>query len=255
MSGGLSRRRLLAGSGLATAGVIAAATGAARASATPTDPASGPAGGTVPFTGVHQAGITTPEQSRLVFATYDVTAAGVDQVRDLLAGWTAAAARLTAGESVDGPGGAFAPPPDTGEAVGLGPASLSITVGCGPTLFDDRYGLGPRRPAALVDLPPFAGDALQAEHSGGDLCIQACADDGQVAFHAVHNLTRLALGSATLRTLQVGFGRTAAGDSGATPRNLLGFRDGTANLDPGDGVEILCRSALQNQVLGRDFEV
>ncbi len=236
MSGELSRRRLLTGTGLATAGVIAAATGTARASATPTDPASDPAGtATVaPFRGAHQAGITTPEQSRLVFATFDVTAVGTDQLRELLAGWTAAAARLTAGENVDGPGGAFAPPPDTGEALGLGPASLTITVGFGPTLFDGRYGLAARRPAALVDLPPFAGDALQAQYSGGDLCIQACADDAQVAFHAIHNLTRLALGSATLRTLQVGFGRTAAGGSGATPRNLLGFRDGTANLDPGD---------------------
>jgi deferrochelatase/peroxidase EfeB len=87
----------------------------------------------------------------------------------------------------------------------------------------------------MIDLPEFAGDALDPARTGGDLCIQACADDGQVAFHAIHNLTRLALGSATLRYLQTGFGRTSSPGSGAgTSRNLLGFRDGTDNLVPTD---------------------
>jgi deferrochelatase/peroxidase EfeB len=110
-----------------------------------------------------------------------------------------------------------------------------VTVGYGPSLFDGRFGLAAKRPRALVDLPGFAGDALDPSTSGGDLCIQACADDPQVAFHAVHNLARIALGTATIRYLQVGFGRTAsAGTGSVAPRNLLGFRDGTNNLDPTD---------------------
>ncbi len=110
-----------------------------------------------------------------------------------------------------------------------------MTVGFGPSLFDGRFGLADRRPEALIDLPAFPGDELDPARSGGDLCVQACADDAQVAFHAVRNLTRLAFGSATLRYLQTGFGRTAsAGGGDPTPRNLLGFRDGTDNLVPDD---------------------
>jgi deferrochelatase/peroxidase EfeB len=237
----MSRRQLLAGSGLATAGALAAvaagATGGSLLDPVVPAGAATTTGRTVSFFGPHQAGIATPEQARLVFATYDVTADDAVGLEELLTTWSGAAARLTAGAPLGDDGGPFTPPPDTGEALGLPPSSLSVTVGFGPTLFDGRFGLGGRRPAALVDLPPFAGDALEAARTGGDLCIQACADDPQVAFHAVHNLTRLALGSATLRSIQTGFGRTASGGAGeASPRNLLGFHDGTNNLvstDPG----------------------
>ncbi len=192
-------------------------------------------GSTVPFYGEHQAGVATPEQSRMVFAAYDVTAPDAAGLRALLEEWTQAAARMTAGQQLDGPQGDFAPPPDTGEALDLSPSRLTVTVGFGPSLFDDRFGLGSRRPEALIDLPAFPGDELDPTRSGGDLCIQACADDPQVAFHAVHDLTRLALGSATVRYLQLGFGRTAgSGAKSPSPRNLLGFRDGTDNLVPSD---------------------
>ncbi len=240
MRRGLSRRQLLAGSGLATAGLIAGAVTGAGVGTEDAGAATETDGGqtttsTVPFFGPHQAGITTPEQSRMVFAAFDVTATGVLALKGLLGTWTKAAVRLTAGEPVDGPSGLFAPPADTGEALDLPPSNLTVTVGFGPTLFDDRFGLATRRPAALVELPPFAGDELDAARTGGDLCIQACADDPQVAFHAVHNLARLALGTATLRYLQVCFGPTASqGSGGGDPRNLLGFRDGTNNLDSSD---------------------
>ena len=226
-----SRRHLLAGSGLTAAGLVAAPAVAAGgdASRAGADP-------TVAFHGAHQAGIATPEQARMVFAAYDVVSGDTGALRALLARWSDAAARLASGRPVAGPAGEFVPPADTGEALDLPPAGLTVTHGLGPTLFDARFGLGPRRPDALVDLPPFAGDALDPSRSGGDLCIQACAADAQVAFHAVHNLTRLGLGTVTLRYLQLGFGRTAsAGGNSQTPRNLLGFRDGTHNLVPTDG--------------------
>ena len=231
----ISRRQMLAGSGLASAALLAgAATSGVAAAATsgaPSPPAD--SSSTVPFHGAHQAGIVTPEQARMVFATYDLTAPDLAAVAALLTVWTDAATRLTAGEPLAGEGGSFAPPVDTGEAVGLGPSRLTLTVGFGPGLFDGRFGLASLRPAALAELPPFAGDQLDAGASGGDLCVQACADDPQVAFHAIHNLSRLALGTATLRFVQSGFGRTAAPGAGQpTPRNLLGFHDGTANPDP-----------------------
>ena len=237
---GISRRRLLAGSGLASAAFLATAgtvvigtapaAGAANIGGDSADQSS-----PIPFHGAHQAGITTVEQSRLVFAAYDVTSPDRDGLVALLEQWSAAAGRLTAGEQVATAQGRFTPPVDTGEALDLPPSRLTVTVGFGPGLFDPRFGLHGRRPKALVDLPAFPGDALDPSRSGGDLCIQACADDAQVAFHAVHNLTRLALGSATLRYLQVGFGRTASAGAGQpTPRNLLGFRDGTDNLTGAD---------------------
>ena len=223
---------MLAGSGLATAAVVAAAgAGTTAAGAATSDP-----GTTEAFHGVHQAGIATPEQARMVFAAYDVS--GVDRagLAGLLATWSSAAERMTSGRAVAGPSGPFAPPADTGEAVDLPTARLTLTLGYGPTLFDARFGLSGMRPEALADLPVFPGDALDPARTGGDLCVQACADDAQVAFHAVHNLNRLGLGAVTLRYLQMGFGRTAsAGAATTTPRNLLGFRDGTANLDPTDG--------------------
>ena len=154
----------------------------------------------------------------MVFATFDVSAGSAGELAQLLATWTRAAARLTQGKELLGPDGPYAPPPDTGEARGLPASGLTITVGFGPTLFDGRFGLAGRRPAALVDLPAFSGDALDPALTGGDICIQACANDAQVAFHAVHELTRLALGSATVRSVQIGLPGRARPAAGNPPR-------------------------------------
>jgi len=128
------------------------------------------------------------------------------------------------------------PPGDTGEATGLSPARLTLTFGFGPSLFrdedgNDRFGLRDRRPTALRRLPHFPADMLQAGRSDGDLCVQACADDSQVAVHAIRNLSRIAFGTAAMRWSQLGFGRTSSTSTDQqTPRNLFGFKDGTANL-------------------------
>jgi deferrochelatase/peroxidase EfeB len=150
---------------------------------------------------------------------------------DLLREWTAAAARMTRGELVGGVGEPFAPPADTGEAVGSPVSRLTITLGYGRSLFDDRFGLAPRKPAALAPLPPLPNENLAAANSGGDLCIQACSDDPLVAFHAVRNLARLGMGVIEHRWMELGFGRTSATTvTETTPRNLLGFKDGTRNI-------------------------
>ena len=66
---------------------------------------------------------------------------------------------------------------------------------------------------------------------GGDICIQACANDPQVAVHAIRNLARVGFGTAAVRYSQLGFGRTSSTTRGqSTPRNLFGFKDGTNNL-------------------------
>src|SRR5581483_4051216 len=124
------------------------------------------------------------------------------------------------------------PPVDTGEAVGLRPARLTLTFGFGPSLFE-RLGLP--RPDALRPLPRFPGDELEPERSDGDLAVQACADDPQVAFHAVRNLARIGRGQVAMRWSQLGFGRTSSTSRAQeTPRNLMGFKDGTNNIKAED---------------------
>ncbi len=209
---GPSRRGFLAGAG----GLVAAAGLAAPAGA---QPAPAPI---EPFHGPHQAGIATAQQAHTLVAAFDVTAKTAADLAGLLRIWTAAAAALTRGQAPDG---------DGGDALGLGPARLTITVGFGPSLFvkdgQDRFGLAARRPAALVDLPRFNGDQMIPGRTDGDLSVQACAEDPQVALHAIRELARLAYGAADLRWTQAGFLSRPA--DGSTPRNLMGFKDGTRN--------------------------
>lgn len=260
----MSRRRAIGLAGAAgVAGVgVAAGTGALlRGTFDPKPTSASSASGAVPFRGEHQAGITTEVPDRLHFVAFDVITKDRARLVELLRDWTVAAARMTAGQDAGVVGAVNgapeAPPDDTGEALGLPPSGLTLTVGFGPTLFRDadgrdRFGLADRRPAALAELPRFPGDALQPEISGGDLCVQACANDPQVAVHAIRNLARLGMGVVSVRWSQLGFGRTSSTSrEQATPRNLFGFKDGTANLkaedtdllrdhlwvQPGDGQE------------------
>jgi deferrochelatase/peroxidase EfeB len=184
-------------------------------------------------------------QDHLHFAAFDMAdGARRDDLVTLLQEWTYAASRMTQGLDVSASGAVGgspqAPPDDTGEALGLPANGLTITFGFGPGLFEkggvDRFGIAARRPKELVDLPRFVGDDLVPLGTGGDLCVQACADDPQVAVHAVRNLSRIAIGRAQIRWSQLGFGRTSKTTSSqATPRNLFGFKDGTANILADDG--------------------
>ncbi len=158
----------------------------------------------------------------------------------MLASWAAAGARMTQALPI-GPTETApqSPPVDTGEALGLNAGDLTITVGFGPSFFDDRFGLAAKRPAALADLPALPGDALDPTQTGGDICVQACSNDPQVAFHVIRNFARIARGTAVMRWSQLGFGRTSStSTSQATPRNLMGFKDGTNNIKAEDGAEM-----------------
>lgn len=237
MSGSrLSRRSALGLLGAAgAAGAVGVTGGFAAGSARHDDP--GAEDVVVPFHGTHQAGITTAVQQHLYFASFDMTSsASRDDLESLLADWTAAAARMTSGAEVTAEGatggGPYKPPDDTGEALDLAAHALTLTFGFGPTLFaDERFGLADRRPKDLAELPSFAFDLLEDRFSGGDLCIQACANDPQVAVHAIRNLSRIAFGRAQVRWTQLGYGRTSTTSKAqATPRNLFGFKDGTANI-------------------------
>ncbi|WP_243766752.1 iron uptake transporter deferrochelatase/peroxidase subunit [Streptomyces sp. GC420] len=241
-----SRRALLGwgGAGLAL-GAAAAGGGAVAALGNDGTEQTVPAalsGAAVPFYGAHQAGIATAVQDRLHFAAFDVTTEDREELVALLKEWTRAAARMTAGQTVGE--GAFglaeAPPDDTGEALDLKPSRLTLTVGFGPGLFaSGRFGLEEKRPQALVELPKFPGDNLDPARSGGDLCVQACADDPQVAVHAIRNLARIGFGKVAIRWSQLGFGKTSSTTPDEqTPRNLFGFKDGTRNIAATDADEL-----------------
>lgn len=232
--GALSRRRVLTGIGvLGAAGVgVAGGVVGGRAGAHPPAESSGPAAGLIAFRGRNQAGITTEQQDRMMFATFTVTATTSAELREMLRDWTAAAEAMTRAQLIPGEqGDPQAPPADTGEAEGLRPAHLTLTIGYGPSLFDTRFGLAARKPAKLAALPALPGENLDPAYSGGDIAVQACADDPQVTFHAIRNLARIGAGTVVLNWTETGFGRTSSTSSAqATPRNLLGFKDGTRNI-------------------------
>jgi deferrochelatase/peroxidase EfeB len=236
----VGRRQLLASIGAGGAGLALGAGGFAVGRERGLEarrPQPSLAGRSLDFFGYHQAGIATPAQDRLHFAAFDVVTERRSELRDLLRVWTRAAARMCVGDpAAPDRGNPLAPPADTGEAIGLPPARLTITFGFGPSLFGrpgsaDRFGLAALRPPELDELPPLPGDELEPRRSGGDLAVQACADDQQVAFHAVRSLARIGRGVVVLRWSQLGFGRTSSTSRAQeTPRNLMGFKDGTNNL-------------------------
>lgn len=231
----VSRRHLLKGavaSALAMPGV-AAAHSAAVAKSDPEDQVDLSHQHAFYGTG-GQVGIITPPQRHVMFMTFDMTSQNPRDLQILLARWSAAIAQMMAGEII----GQVEPARnsgigmDTGEALDLGPASLTVTVGLGPRIFGETYGLAQHKPKLMRELVQLPSDNLQAELSGGDLSLQACADDPQVAYHAIRNLARIAkdTGAAATRWSVMGFGRASAGKGQSTPRNLFGFKDGTRNL-------------------------
>ena len=196
-----------------------------------------------PFRAEKQQGILTPAQDNMFTAAFDVTTTDRQALIGLLQDWTVAAEQMSAGDLVGGVPDANAelPPKDSGEVWGYPASGLTITFGFGATLFvdsdgKDRFGLKDKMPAILKEgVPKFANEALHADASDGDLLVQACANDPQVAVHAIRNLTRIAFGTAKLRWGQIGYGRTSSTSTQQeTTRNLFGFKDGTNNIKSED---------------------
>jgi deferrochelatase/peroxidase EfeB len=244
---GVTRRRLLLGAA-AAGGVVGAAAGVGGAAAfgadrrdPRTDAAQADSGDVVdlalghPFYGTaEQAGIHTPQQRYCVFMTFSLTSPLATDLQVLLARWSASIAEMMEGRPVGQvePTADAATGDDTGEALDLGAASLTVTIGLGPKIFRPGFGLERHRPPLLRELRHLPSDNFERGLTGGDLSLQACADDPQVAYHAIHDLARIArnTGSASTLWTVIGFGRASAGRNQMTPRNLMGFKDGTRNL-------------------------
>jgi deferrochelatase/peroxidase EfeB len=221
----VGRRGFLASAAaVAGAGLVAADHGTASAAA----PSDAPT--RLAFHGPHQAGITTPAPRATAFVSLDTTAENRTELAELLRTITERARFLLTTGGTPDELGITAPPPDSGT---LGPDipadRLTVTVGVGASLLDDRYGLTARKPRRLTAMPSFPDDDLDAAWCHGDLSVQFCAANADTVLHALRDVTRHTRGGMQVRWRMDGF-ISPSRPSGA-PRNHFGFKDGIANPD------------------------
>ncbi|MGY2051136.1 iron uptake transporter deferrochelatase/peroxidase subunit [Methylobacterium sp. JK268] len=227
-----SRRGLLRG--------LAAGTGAAALAPAPGRAAAlEEADGTrdrVPFRGLHQAGIVTPQPASALFVAFDVLAQDRGELARLFRILTERFALLTEGGRVPDLDPRL-PPADSGI---LGPEvrpdNLTATLAVGASLFDERYGLAGAKPRRLRPMDRFPNDSLDGRLCHGDLLLQLCANNADTTIHALRDVIRTTPGLLALRWKREGFlppyvVKRAGTD---TVRNMLGFKDGTANLQADD---------------------
>ncbi|MGW3289958.1 iron uptake transporter deferrochelatase/peroxidase subunit [Streptomyces sp. NPDC001002] len=228
-AGGVGRRRFLRGAALAGAGLAA---GGAASPTAATGTGTGTGGDTsaiAPFHGVRQQSAIAKPRRCTVFTSFDVTAENRTELSDLLRTLTDRARLLTAGGTPD-PVGVTGPPADSGILGSQLPSgALAVTVGVGASLFDDRFGLGKSKPRRLTTMPVFPDDDLKSQWCHGDLSLQLHADDTDTVLHALRDIARHTRGGMQVRWRMDGF--TSPPRPSGTPRNLLGFKDGTANPD------------------------
>jgi deferrochelatase/peroxidase EfeB len=190
----------------------------------------------VEFHGQHQAGVLLRAPEAGIVAAFNSQANDRAALVDAFRSLSSTAQELMDGEPPEQRSPGF-PPNDSGVfGDALPPSELSIIVGVGASLFDARYGLADRKPRELVKMPFIANDRLDPALSHGDLSITISAGTADMTNYALRQLMRRTRGAFTLRWMLEGF-NTIQGDFGAgfaPGRNLLGFKDGTANPDAGD---------------------
>ena len=235
MSRGISRRGFVAGA----LGAGAAVGAGALAGCGPDPETPAPAQRFIDFEGAHQTGITAlpiPEQG--LIASFNVHTKDRAELTSVLRELTDEIRGLMAGKPPETRDPAY-PPVDSGILGEKPPAdNLSIVVGVGASLFDHRFGLADRRPRELVTMPFLANDRLDPKLSHGDISIIFEAGHNDTVQFALRQLMRRTRSDLVLRWMIDGYSRgigAGAGDTeAATPRNLLGFKDGTSNLDVSD---------------------
>jgi deferrochelatase/peroxidase EfeB len=230
----VSRRKFLWGAAAGTAGTAVAGSvliGGARADADAGDTGATASAESYPFHGDHQSGVLTPgpsgKQAFSCFAAFDSTAADKAGLTQLMRTLTARARFLTAGGVPENLG--VSQPPSDSDVLGpVVPADgLTVTLGLGASLFDDRYGLAPLKPAKLKPMTIFPNDSPDPAWMHGDLMLQLCANHPDTVHHAIRDIAKHTRGSMQLRWKIEGY--AAPPRPSGTPRNLLGFKDGTAN--------------------------
>ena len=190
----------------------------------------------VPFHGKHQAGVLLRAPEAGIVAAFNAHAKDREELADAFRALSREAQHLMDGVPPEQRAPAF-PPTDSGVFGDvLPPAELSVIVGVGASLFDDRYGLASRKPRELARMPFLANDKLDPALTHGDVSITISAANADTTNYALRQLMRRTRGAFTLRWMLEGF-NTIQGDFGAgfaPGRNLLGFKDGTANPDAND---------------------
>jgi deferrochelatase/peroxidase EfeB len=236
----LSRRKFLKGTATGAAGtalaggvLIGGAHSDAQAAAQATNAADGTAvtAASYPFHGIRQSGVLTPlpsaKQAFTCVAAFDSTASDKAALADLLQTVTTRARFLATGGTPPNLG--VSQPPSDSDV--LGPAvpadGLTATFSVSSTLFDDRYGLAARKPLKLTPMVAFPNDSPDPAWLGGDLLVQLCANHPDTIHHAIRDITKHTRGGMQLRWKIEGY-NSPPRPSG-TSRNLLGFKDGTAN--------------------------
>jgi deferrochelatase/peroxidase EfeB len=228
MSPQLSRRALLAGAAATGVTGMLGLTGCTRGEQGPhAERARG-------FTGTRQVGVDEPVSAFGLMAALDVVEADRAALAGTLQALTAEIRRLVDGVPAEQRDRGF-PPADTG--VVTADQRPRVTVSVGASLFDQRFGLADRRPAELVPMPFLANDRLDPARTHGDLLLTVSADAPDACLHALRQVMRVTRSGLTVRWVLDGYNRAdAVHTPGRTEnRNLLGFKDGTANLDPHDG--------------------
>ena len=240
MSQPVSRRAWLAGAG-ALAGGAALAACSSTSDATKVDSSDGAAGGDgsaateheyIPFYGDHQAGITATHQAQGLMAAFTVVADSRDELVDTFRSITDESARLMNGEPYPDRDPSY--PPLYAGNVGNPPppADLSVVTSVGASLFDERFGLAGRRPPELREMPFLANDRLEPDRSHGDLLLSIASASQDTNLFALRQLMRATRATLTLKWTIDGFSRRVQAEPGeAGTRNLMGFVDGTVNVD------------------------
>lgn len=233
---GISRRGFVAGA-LGGGAALGAGALAGCSSSGQVSPAEG-AQRFVPFEGTHQTGVTAlpiPEQG--LIASFNVLSRDRAGLTETLRALTDEIRALMAGQPPETRHPTY-PPVDSGILGEKPPAdNLSIVVGVGASLFDDRFGLAERKPRELVTMPFLANDRLDPKLSHGDISIIFEAGHNDTVQFALRQLMRRTRSDLVLRWMVDGYARgigAGRASSASTPRNLLGFKDGTANLDVND---------------------
>lgn len=198
-----------------------------------------------PFFGVRQQGVTTPRPASGMVVAFDVLSTDRADLERLFRTLTERIAFLTQGGKTPETDPKF-PPPDSG-ILGpvIAPDGLTVTVAVGASLFDERFGLAAKKPVRLSRMRGFPNDALDEKLCHGDLLLQFCANTPDTNIHALRDIVKNTPDLLMLRWKQEGtVPPTPAQAKGevSSARNLLGFRDGSANPDVND-------AALMNRIV------
>lgn len=237
--GNSGRRAFLAGAG------AAALVGLGAACSSPGDPEPSSQRQTgieedlpaepVPFRTERQQGVLRPAASAGLVASFDATVESREELAETMQALSEEIERVM-GNDPAAAADDILPPPDSG-VLASSSATTAVTLGLGSSLFDQRFGLADRRPVELGPMPRFFNDRLvRPELSDGDLALIISSDSHQGAVHALHQAVRVANRKLQLRWVQEGYNDLLPPSAGAVApaRNLMGFRDGTSNLDTTD---------------------